>query len=205
MLFRSERRCMNYSPVLSAILGVGSFIFATGTPASTLSLQPVAQDIQPGSQVALELRMDFSDDPTLGGGLDVFYNPAVLNFVKFEFAPAFPTDPFFSSPGGAGAPTLLPGQVKGIGFGRFDTPLAGPYQVGTLTFAAMGAGTTDITLAENILPLGGFFSGDGTRELNPVLMGASVTVVPIPASLWLLASALLGVAGITRRKPKAIN
>src|SRR5262245_37511135 len=55
----------------------------TGTSAAPLTspsvyLQPVTQNVGPSKTVTVELWMDFSTDPTLGGGTDFAFDPTRL-------------------------------------------------------------------------------------------------------------------------------
>ncbi len=148
--------------------------------------------------------MDFSDDPTLGGGLDIFYNSSLLEFVSFVLDPNLGSDPDFTRD-----PDDLGDKLEGLAFGEFGG-LTGPARVGTLTFnTKMQAGTANFTMDTTTNTLvGGFVSGVTFLAQTPEFIGASVdltdltspTVVPVPAAVWLFGSGLVGLAGIARRK-----
>src|SRR3990167_8770967 len=59
--------------------------FITASHAATISLSPLSQNVALGNPVSLQLNMDFTGDPTLGGGVDIFYDSSRLSFVSFIF------------------------------------------------------------------------------------------------------------------------
>ncbi|VAW54513.1 hypothetical protein MNBD_GAMMA06-2216 [hydrothermal vent metagenome] len=164
----------------------------TTLQAASLTLTPSANTAGIGEQILIDINMDFSDNPTLGGAIDIAYDETLFDYVSFSFDADFPTDPGFSSPGNAGDPLLSPGLIQSIGFGDFFTGLSGPYLVGTLTFTSISQGIGQFSISENVLPLGGFISLDGLSEIDPQMFNTSVAVVPVPASLLLFMSGLFG-------------
>ena len=65
----------------------------TSANAATISLTPALQTGLVGDLVELELVMDFTNDPTIGGGIDIFYSSAILSFASFEFSSHLGDDP----------------------------------------------------------------------------------------------------------------
>ena len=176
------------------------FFYYTTSHAATLTLTPSANTVAVGDQLQLDISMDFSDNPTLGGAIDISYDASLFDFISFSFDPAFPTDPGLSSPGNAGNPILSAGSIQNIGFGEFFNGLDGPYVVGTLIFSSTQTGIGQFSISENVLPLGGFISLDGLSEIDPEMFGASVAVVPLPASALFFISGLLGLMMKVKRK-----
>ncbi|MEW6218063.1 MAG: VPLPA-CTERM sorting domain-containing protein [Thermodesulfobacteriota bacterium] len=178
--------------VLAAAAALALSGQAAGVQAATIWLSPTSQTVMVGDPVTLQMFMDFTDEATFGGGVDLFYNDAVLDYVSY-------------TPGGIGmpfydrAPDELPGELNGIGFGH-DNGISGPGLVGTLLFNAVIRGTVDITLATNDLPLGEFYSAVDFERMTVDYLGAQVNAVPLPAAGWLLGSGLLGLVGLRRRQ-----
>lgn len=165
--------------------------------AATVSLSPSSQNIALGNPFSLQLNMDFTGDPTLGGGIDIFYDSSLLTFVSFSFNPGLGDDT-----GQQRQPDVLTNELNGLAFGNF-AGLSGPSLVGTLTFNTIGAGTALFTMADNDLPAGGFFSAATYDPQSVTYQGASanVTAVPIPAALWLMLSGM-GLIGVISRKKR---
>jgi hypothetical protein len=178
---------------------------SSAASAATVSLAPATQSVAPGDPVVLTLGFDFTGDPTLGGGVDVFYDPTVLDFVSFVFGTRAGLDPGYNrapdDKAGPGGVAL--GELDGLGFGNF-AGLTGPGTVGQLNFLAIGPGTAEVTLAENDSFAGGFYSASTFGPQAVTFVGAEVEVqaVPLPAAAWLLASALglTGLASARRRR-----
>ncbi|MDH5191281.1 MAG: VPLPA-CTERM sorting domain-containing protein [Gammaproteobacteria bacterium] len=147
----------------------------------------------------MELWGDFSDEPTLGGGLDIFYDDTVLDFLSWDTSGSgFFLDPAFSR-----NPDELAGELEGFAFGNFGG-LSGIAKIGSLTFEAIGAGDFIMSMAVTDDPLkGGDFVSAMTYGVQTITFGSSdisVSAVPVPAAIWLFGSGLIGLAGIMRRR-----
>src|SRR5262245_15728234 len=111
--------------------------------APNITLSPATQDVGVNGTLTVDVLMDFTQEATLGGGIDTTFDPAVLTFVSFVFDPALGDDPAFRH-----QPTLQsPGVLDALAFGHFDG-LTGPSRVGTFTFSVKNVpGLTPITVA----------------------------------------------------------
>lgn len=194
-------------------IGIAALLGSTCVAqAATLSLQPsVTGPIQAGSEFQLEIFMDFTDDPTIGGGFDLLYDTSLVSYVSGSFLidPLLFSDPAFTRDDNASSPVAnrvdvnaLEGKIVGAAFGDF-IGLTGPSLVGTLTFLAENSGLANFSLAATENPLvGNFISAFTNEEQSVSFVGTSLQVseVPLPAAGWLLLSGLAGVAGLARRK-----
>ena len=171
-------------------------VFAAVSQAATISLSPSSQNVALGNPVSLQLNMDFTGDPTLGGGIDIFYDSSLLTFVSFSFNPSLGDDT-----GQQRQPDVLTNELNGLAFSS-STGLSGPSLVGTLTFNTISAGTALFTMADNVLPAGGFFSAVTFNPQTVTYQGASVDVaaVPIPAAVWLMLSGMGLIGAMSKRK-----
>jgi hypothetical protein len=156
--------------------------------APNVTLLPATQDVGPNGTLVLDMFMDFTEEPTLGGGVDTTFDPAVLNFVSFVFDPALGDDPSFRR-----QPNLeSPGVLNALAFGNFDG-LSGPSRVGTFTFSVNTVlGPTPITIAADQADgvAGPFVSIITFLPMNVVfnsaqgnVRGAEITVTPSPVNL----------------------
>ena len=173
-----------------------------------MSLSPIGAVISNGDQITFNVTAFFVV-VTLGGAIDITYDPNVLSFAGFSFDSGFlgpiadpalsvlPEDCFTSGSAGGGC-AVGDGELNALGFGN-AFGISGLHTVGTLTFNATGLGTTFITMAMNDEPLGGFFSAVTLGPQDVQFFGAKVTVVPVPAALWLLLGALGMLGGVRRR------
>lgn len=69
------------------------------------------------------------------------------------------------------------------------------FLLATLTFNGASAGTSQLGFGAVVLS-----DALGNVIANPTLVPASITVVPLPAAIWLFGSGVLGLIGIARRK-----
>lgn len=169
------------------------------THASTISLSlNTPEPIHAGDDVSLDLNMDFTDEETVGGGVDISIGTN-LQFVSFDYDPNFGDDPAFRFP----IDTTTPGVIQALSFGAFGG-LRGPATVGTLILRALSPGAANLTLEENVSSAGGFFSVNNTPQ-DPVFTGVSFDIqpspVPLPGAVWLMLSGL-GLIRIHYRKQK---
>lgn len=192
-----------YNPIskVLALLFVSYFGVISSALASSVSLSPSSQTVALGSVFSLEIDIDFTDEATIGGGIDVLFgNFTNGNEITFlSFTPANLGDPGFRR-----TPDVRSNELNGIAFGEFNG-ITGPASVGVLTFQANQAGSFEFNLAANDFPAGAFVSAVTNRPFAPDFTGARINVssVPVPAALWLMLSGVGAISGINLRKRKA--
>ncbi len=143
-------------------------------PAQRLvELLPASQVVITGDTVAVDVRVDFSGDPVLGGGMDIVYDDTVLQYEGFEFSAEYSGEPAFSRPPDA----MAGGLLSGLAIGQFFGGIAGPETIGTLRFTAITSGTTDLVASDNLLPVGGFISFETGLPVSVDYVSASVEVI----------------------------
>ncbi len=170
------------------------FICSSTAYAASIGFQPTSSTVNLGQTVTLDIVMDFSDNPTTGGGVDLYFDTSAFRFSQFTFNSSFPTDPAFTH-----SPTLVDGHLDALAFGSFDG-ISGPAIIGTLALDTLATGSFTLTMGptQNLRWDGGF-SNAIDYSLNEVQIGSAtinVSAVPNPSSFWLFVS---GVTYLTRR------
>jgi hypothetical protein len=178
---------------ITHLLSIALLLGATAGTAQAASvfLSPADQVVPPGTgNVTLELFMDFTGSPTVGGGIDLDLS-GPISLVSFAPSSFFTNtaDPAFSGFGTDKADADFE-----IHFGSFSG-LSGQNKLGDLTLSFVGIGVGNVSLAINS------FYGDFISTLGAVqqvtLTGAQVSSVPLPAGAWLL---LTGVGALVGRR-----
>ena len=175
--------------------------------AVTLSITTSTPLVKVGDTIELQVLMDFSDDPTLGGGFDIIFDPNLVsyNLNSYITDPLLNSDPDFTRDDNPlvtdpNRVEIQADRLAGAAFGNF-AGLSGPALVGPLSFTAENVGTAVFSLsASTSSVVGGFFSAVTFTEQFPDFIGTTVTIVPVPAAVWLFGSGLLGLIGIARRR-----
>lgn len=183
-------------PLLAAL---ALFLVAPHTEAASVFLSPdnSVANIADGS-VTVELFMDFSDDATLGGGIDLTVSSgiAIESFSPSDYFNNVP-DPFFTGFGTDDAD----GDFE-VHFGDF-AGLSGLNKLGDLQVTLLETGAASITMAINST-YGEFFNLDGALQ-DVALLGADIQVVPVPAAFWLMGSGLAALATFRRKRSMALT
>jgi len=188
-----------------AILAMTILALPVSAPAATIYLQSGGSDLSIGTTdlnigqtYQLELwTVDFGAlVGSVGGGVDVFYNSTVFDYVSW-------TDTSGSLIGANGLPQDLLGEVNAIqvDLGSFDFLPVEAMQSGVIEFTVLptaALGLTSMTMAENDTPLGGFYASESINFTGGNFNITDVVPVPLPGGLLLMSSAL-GLAGLARR------
>jgi len=91
-----------------------------------------------------------------------------------------------------------------VGWGVLTPVMDAQFQIGSIIFECIAPGLSDIVMGQTFPTLpnfDGFVAGDGTVLDATVNYGsATVTQTPIPGSILLLGSGLVGLIGLVRRK-----
>jgi hypothetical protein len=198
------------TPLLAAaaLLGLSATAEAVVVPPSIYVLPSNAEINILEGRATLELFMDFTGTPTVGGGINISTESpggqlSLLEFVPSTYFQTIP-DPAFTGFGptvpGAGPsdpPVPLPPNTLEIHFGNF-VGLSGLNKLGDIVIGLNSAGPGNLNIAINDF-YGDFFS-TGAMKQSVSLSGASLQVVPVPAAAWLFVSAIGALGGMRLRR-----
>lgn len=156
--------------------------------AASLALVPSATSVAQNGTFTVNLVLNAADAPgahpgLYGGEIIVDFNKTLLTYGSFTLASGLS---FFSSPVVASS-----GNTQTVTFGFENAPDTGT--VGTFSFTAIGPvdSLATIGLADADDFSGSFASYVPTyQRFYPTFTGAQVNVVPLPAGIWLLGTAV---------------
>jgi len=184
---------------ISQMMGALVLLLGAATASAEL-IQPNNPGlVNPGDSFTVLISGSGFANGTVGGGLSVAWDPNRLSLVGYDTS-VFPGDMLVTN-----STTVLDapaGTLSNLDFGSFDPVLLSDFDLVALSFTALAPGVSPINLSIGHYTLGGaalWFDSNYT-QLDPVFAAGQVTIVPVPAALWLMGSGLLWLAGIARRK-----
>ncbi len=185
---------MNFRTLSAALLLLTAGATAQ---AASLVLVPSASTVAPNGSFTVNLVLDATSAPGLHPG--TFSGQILLDFNKTQLS-------YGGFAAASGVTFYLPtavatnGNSQTVSFGFIKPGDVGT--VGTFSFTALGAPGTLATLG---LVDGDDFFGSSfvnkvptDQRFTPVITGAQVSIVPLPAGIWLLGTAV-GALGLRRR------
>jgi PEP-CTERM motif len=168
--------------------------------AASIYFLPATSTAQLSAGMAsFDLMMDFAvSEATLGGSVDIDLNGPIS---LLDGLTSFRPSAFFlavADPAFSGFGTLRADKDFEIHFGNFNG-LSGTNVLGTFTVKLDAIGIGTLNLAANSF-FGPFFTVAGAPQIVS-MTGATITVVPEPASAWLMAlgAGLIGLSRYPRR------
>lgn len=179
------------------------------TSASANSVGFTQSQYTAASTVEITLVYDYTEFAMFGGGLDLTYDVAALEFVSYTRAELQPDAQAVASPVGS---LVEAGVYREFGVGSFDllSGMSSSGEIGTFVFNVIGpldAGATPCGAHLCLTQTGQYFftSFDG-QAVADILLGngiteASITAnpIPIPAAVWLMLSGLGALVGLGRK------
>jgi hypothetical protein len=160
------------------LLALASLLLAAPAPAAVIAYVVAPASVGIGTQFDVELRANLGD-PTIGWGLDLGFDPSVVQKVS---GPTIGPDWL--------AATASDGDgLAGISL----TGLSGDRRLAVVRFQAIAQGSTSFVLSDTLADLSEGFALDPSGFATVQYQSATVQVVPEPGTALL---ALLGLAGM---------
>lgn len=191
--------CQKPASKFSLIAALVVLLSPLASNAASISLNPGLVDgVSNGDVISFDIVMDFSDNPTLGGGFDIVFDSSALQFESFFRDPAI-GDPSFSRD-----PDILDGLLESWAVGSF-TGLPNVATLGSVQFSVLSTmGASTFVATRDTTGIGGpWISSITFVDIIPVdYFGAEVrrgagpgpAPVPEPGTLTLLSLGLAGIA-----------
>jgi hypothetical protein len=185
--------------LLAGMLGLGSHNTANAALAADghIALAPASLHVLVGESFSVNIEGQDFMKSVQGGGLELFFSPAVLRVDRVSFDPIWNFETRVDTGRGEAGIDNVNGRIDAISFAAFPNGPTGNFRIATIDFTALAAGRSRIDLAaDNFFA----FSDDLGDPLSPTFASGEVdvTVVPVPAALWLMVAGL-GVFGAGKR------
>jgi len=201
------------------LIVVFSLLHIGAASAALVSFDPNNQTVALGNPVSVDLVVsDLGADILTGFDLEISFDDSILSFQSFTVGPgATGLDPFgldsglFSYgfelfPGTAAVGDLsLESDNTLLGIDDGFSPLhpdgeqPNSFVLGTLNFDSLSLGTSALTISSALLA--GELDAQGfATELQADVMSGSISVVPVPAAVWLFGTGLVGLIGFSKRR-----
>lgn len=177
----------------------GAALLLTGSltaHAVSVSLDPADSSVTVNDTFTLNVLFDTEGTNTVGGAFAVNYDKSAFSFVSATYDVTLDGDPTFADDPLFRVPVEEPESgAFNLGFGTFSG-IEGSGKAAEVVFAATTQGVFEFLLTDPVGPIDQPFQEGATYSGSTV----EVSPVPLPAAAWLLASAVLGMLGVARRR-----
>jgi len=182
--------------MLMYVLSFFLFLSVNAAQAAMISVEPSVSNVLLGDIFTVSLKA--SDFPaTQGGDVTINWDPTVISLPSLaDVILTFPGwDPSFSGKG-----ALSAGQLDDLYVATFGAANSGTFPIADLTFTAIGAGSSAITLSA--VPGYPWPDANTAADIPVTYVGgvANVSAIPEPASLLLIGTGLAGILARRTRK-----
>lgn len=133
-------------------------------------LETASRNVMPGSEFSVDVYTDFSDDPTIGGAVNIAFDNTLLSYQSFTLNPSLGADVALTR-----APERVGLELSGLSYGEFNG-IPGPAPIGTIRFKALMAGNAVIAVADNASPYGAHYSASNFKRQVARLNGVSILI-----------------------------
>lgn len=182
------RKTMMYSTVLASLL-------VSSAHANVVSVSPFDQTVNLSDVFTIDIVASGFTTPVDAGGLNISFDSSVISPVLVSAPDQYAV---FASSWNTNFQPVLSGNTLQDAFFFADSAPSGDFDIMTITFEAIATGDSSIVITESLL--NPFAGGGLALPVEFVNGNVSVSAVPVPAAIWLLASGMLGLGAVARRK-----
>ena len=165
------------------------FAWVNHAHSASIWLEPSSDTVQIGETVNITIFIDFTNEPFLQGTFDVFYDSDNLSYDPDSFAYINPPPgpplvvPYDCSAVLPPPSCSQPGELDGIHLSNWDVSWYSSGAVAEFSVIATSVGVAALWMNDHDLPSAGFIGIDG-QPIMVDYLGATITVVPLPAAVW---------------------
>lgn len=185
-------RTISLHTALTTALAAALQLAPAFSQAQSLSLLPTPQTVQIGDDFTLDLQAKDFANAILGGGFELVFDPGKLRLDSV----VIPASWEFARNGGL--IDNASGTLSDAFFATFSAPKSGDFLTATLTFTAIGLGSSVVTPSANASQP--FVEDISNNVVTPSFHGATITVVPEPGAAWLMLAGVGLMAGLYGRR-----
>jgi hypothetical protein len=187
--------------ILAFVLTMFAILYVGQSSAATLSFSPASTTVGRGDTFDVDVVIsDLGTDLVGAFDFTVGFDPSIISSTDVQFGSSLgDPDPFAFETITGFSSDNVGGTVDAFNISLlldFElTPLQAPsFTLATLSFQALSIGSTSLDF------LFALVSDDLGLEIGSQGVSGEVSVVPIPAALWLFGTGLIGLIGLSRRK-----
>lgn len=183
-----------------------SIFSCSAVHANVVSIAPNGQVFAPGDIFSLTISGTDFTTPLDAGGIDLSFAQNIIQVAPLNELPNGVTqqvmlDPLWDVlPQPPRDPVIGNNSINDIFFFTSTANAIGDFDIATIWFKAISAGTSPIGLVES--QLNPFAGGGGALAVTLNGTDVQVQVVPIPAAIWLMGSGLFGLISMKRLSRK---
>ena len=184
------RKCLVCLWAVCLVIAFGNYVAG-----ATLSFDPSTSTIGIGDQIGIDINVSGLEDVDLGAfDLNLNYEDTLLSFESYVLGDVLgdiPGDADDWSLGDLGGGVI---NLAELSYLDYFSSQPDAFFLATVFFTGSAMGTSSLFFSDVDL-------GDqlGDPITGPSLETGSLTVVPVPAVLWLLGSGLIGLVGFRRK------
>ena len=180
---------------MKKILFIAMLLFSNYLNAATITWGPSTNTVTNGDIFTMDIIGTGFATNVDGGGVNIAFDSTVLSVLSVTI-----DEVVWDLGVGIDTGTIDngAGTLSGLMVNAWSD-VTGGFTVATVEFQAMANGSSALSLTEYALNP---WAGDAVL-LNPSFVAGSVSVVPLPAGVWLFGSGLIALTSLARRKHKA--